>query len=600
MKNILSFLAVFFLAQFCFVSPTFAQLTTVQGGTGTSSPSGILYGDGTLHMKTVKIGSNLLFSSGILSSIASAGKVSTSTNETAGFLSYWTSTNATPALLGKVATSSFIIDSPLTSSGTAGALVGGSGFHFSIQQANTSQAGYLSSTDWNTFNSKISSVVADSPLSGSGTSASHLVLSTAGTWTGNAGSATKLATARAINGVDFDGTAAITITAASSTLLGDRNTFSLLQKFTNATSTLFSSSYASSTKWYGGGLTTCNGATSALTWAAGVYGCHTISAGTGTVTNVATTYPILGGPITTTGTLSLAFGTTTSNTWAGTQTFTNTANFNKLTNNGNATTTSLTVTGITGIAVFNGSTKPANVYGGTSCTNQFVRSLNGSGVATCATVGASDVSLANLTATDSTLTFSGTYNGSTARTIGLNLGNANSWTAKQTFTAASTTDLSASTYFGFPTVTAAPSFTVSGQAVINTNSAASSSLSFGDGTANHNIFATISAGGVFSSSTLAYMGKFGASGTTTIRLPYNIHKIKVTQISCYTDVGTAWIGLGTGAASTTQAQCSATGIAKAISANNVFNGTSKVLLDIGHNASAPNTISVTVTYENQN
>lgn len=41
--------------------------------------------------------------------------------------------------------------------------------------------------------------------------------------------------------------------------------------------------------------------------------------------------------------------------------------------------------------------------------------------------------LANLTATDTTLTFSGSYNGNTARTVGLNLGNANTWTGKQTF-----------------------------------------------------------------------------------------------------------------------------------------------------------------------
>lgn len=47
--------------------------------------------------------------------------------------------------------------------------------------------------------------------------------------------------------------------------------------------------------------------------------------GSGTVTNIATTYPILGGPITTTGTLSLAFGTTTANTWSGLQAFTNTS-----------------------------------------------------------------------------------------------------------------------------------------------------------------------------------------------------------------------------------------------------------------------------------
>lgn len=69
----------------------------------------------------------------------------------------------------------------------------------------------------------------------------------------------------------------------------------------------------------------------------------------------------------------------------------------------------------------------AAAYGGSSCTNQFARSTNASGVWTCATVGAADVSLANLTATDATLTFSGTYNGSTARTIGLNLSNTNNW-----------------------------------------------------------------------------------------------------------------------------------------------------------------------------
>lgn len=41
--------------------------------------------------------------------------------------------------------------------------------------------------------------------------------------------------------------------------------------------------------------------------------------------------------------------------------------------------------------------------------------------------------LNNLSATNSTLTFSGSYNGGTARTIGLNLGNANTWTGQQTF-----------------------------------------------------------------------------------------------------------------------------------------------------------------------
>ena len=84
-------------------------------------------------------------------------------------------------------------------------------------------------------------------------------------------------------------------------------------------------------------------------------------------------------------------------------------------------------------------------YTGSTCTNQFVRSLSALGAATCATVGSADVSLANLTATDSTLTFSGTYNGSTARTIGINLGNANTWSALQTFGAANSILASGST-----------------------------------------------------------------------------------------------------------------------------------------------------------
>lgn len=43
-------------------------LTAFQGGTGTTSPSGILYGDSTIRVKTVIIGSNLTFSGGTLSS----------------------------------------------------------------------------------------------------------------------------------------------------------------------------------------------------------------------------------------------------------------------------------------------------------------------------------------------------------------------------------------------------------------------------------------------------------------------------------------------------------------------------------------------------
>lgn len=55
---------------------------------------------------------------------------------------------------------------------------------------------------------------------------------------------------------------------------------------------------------------------------------------------------------------------------------------------------------------------------------------------TVVTSSLTSASLATLTATDGTLTFSGSYNGNTARTVGLNLGNANTWTGQQIFSSA--------------------------------------------------------------------------------------------------------------------------------------------------------------------
>lgn len=140
----------------------------------------------------------------------------------------------------------------------------------------------------------LTGVTADSPLSGAGTSASHLVLSTAGTWSGNAGTATALA-ANGANctagnyplGVDASGavetcTAANTGTVTSVTLatpnstlslggtnpvttsgtinadlnLGHTNTWTILQNFNYSSSTIYSSFLnASSTFLNAGSLT---------------------------------------------------------------------------------------------------------------------------------------------------------------------------------------------------------------------------------------------------------------------------------------------------------------------------------------------------------
>lgn len=107
---------------------------TVQGGTGTSSPSGILYGDNsaTTHLNTVTIGSNLTFSAGTLSASGGAGGSGNTTweiggNGFAGFLAPTTTQklwlgqasstifSATgPAYFGATATSSFSTAGALT------------------------------------------------------------------------------------------------------------------------------------------------------------------------------------------------------------------------------------------------------------------------------------------------------------------------------------------------------------------------------------------------------------------------------------------------------------------------------------------------------
>jgi hypothetical protein len=103
---------------------------------------------------------------------------------------------------------------------------------FSITQANTNTAGYISATDWNTFNNKQSAFTSQLPNTvyagpdGSSGSPSFRTLTSNDipvlnqNTTGNAATATQLATARNINGVAFDGSTDITVTANGATLTG--------------------------------------------------------------------------------------------------------------------------------------------------------------------------------------------------------------------------------------------------------------------------------------------------------------------------------------------------------------------------------------------
>ncbi len=130
MINFLCSLTIF--ASLC--SPTqlgaLSILKPSQGGTGIGTATAGDVG------KVLKVSDDSPFTFVLATDDTGSGggsaAVSTSTNETAGNLAYWTSTSATPALLGKVATSSVTINAPLTSAGTAGFVVGGSGWTLDI------------------------------------------------------------------------------------------------------------------------------------------------------------------------------------------------------------------------------------------------------------------------------------------------------------------------------------------------------------------------------------------------------------------------------------------------------------------------------------
>lgn len=257
----------------------------------------------------------------------------------------------------------------------------------------------------------------------------------------------------------------------------------------------------------------------------------------------------------------------------------------------------------------------AAAYAGSTCTNQFARSTNASGVWTCATVGAADVALANLTATNSTLTFSGTYDGSTARTIGLNLGNANTWTALQQFSLASSTVFSAyNSFFGGSATTtidtagnltvggwlnipkaANPTIDVSGKLGIDTT-AASTSLRYHDGTAERAIYDIKSKSFLVASSTLAYNGAFGAAGTTTLLMWNPLHPITVVSVYCKSDVGTAKLNFNDGTNKTDLVACSTTPTLTSISTNATWVMLEDFKVDIGTSATAPNRFTITVNY----
>lgn len=158
--------------------------------------------------------------------------------------------------------------------------------------------------------------------------------------------------------------------------LAHSNTWSVLQNFGNATTSLFSTNYASSTLYFGANLASCNSASNALTWNGGTFGCNTISSAT-------FTYPFPAGA--TSSPLMLLASTTIGN---GTVT-------SGLTVSGTASTTNFINTSITSaLGLFNAQHQETAYAGASACgANNWVTTISAVGGTTCGTIGANGLTL---------------------------------------------------------------------------------------------------------------------------------------------------------------------------------------------------------------
>lgn len=288
-------------------------LQTFQGGTGSSTPSGILYGDNnsTTHLNTVTIGSGCTFSGGTLACAGTGSGVFSFTPTT----NYSATANATNTPIwfkqGLQASSTAIL-TQVTIPGSSDNMFlnennGGVGNDFNISVPNSGSL-TIGSADYLQISSTNKDVVVNPNIIAGGATHGFLRIPASAGTPGvplNDGS-------YASRSMAFDSTNSkllvynggwINIGAFSftpttygnstSTRLGFLNGFLSTASSTivgNATTTgTFFAGIASSTSLFGAGLNTCNSG-NVLTWSGGIFGCATDAQGAGTFSFTATSY----------------------------------------------------------------------------------------------------------------------------------------------------------------------------------------------------------------------------------------------------------------------------------------------------------------------
>ena len=153
----ISTILCFLFGLYCTVSPQFSATIAYPpvGGTGSTTLSGILVGNGTSPVKTLTIGTNLTLTGTTLDAsgggAASAYEIATTSDIAIPQLTYITKTGGRTTL-GSVATGTVSGTNGITV--TAGRSAVGGALAIDCTVASGSAAGCLASADWTTFNNK--------------------------------------------------------------------------------------------------------------------------------------------------------------------------------------------------------------------------------------------------------------------------------------------------------------------------------------------------------------------------------------------------------------------------------------------------------------
>lgn len=479
----------------------------ITGGTGTSTApttNSILIGNsgGVYDVKTLTQGSNItITNSGQTVTIAASGatspyEIATTTNIAVPQLAYITQASGRTTL-GSVATTTTTLSSEFTHSGTFGKLVGGADGTLSLttngvaltkiaQIAANSVLGNVTGSTGNVTALATSTIASGTGISVSGSGSliagsgvtitnSGVTSAVAGTGIGVSGATGAVTITNngvtsnvAGTGINVSGaTGAVTITN-SSPLSGLTTTFPL--------------SFSGTALSWIGLATTSQPTAGQLLYSNGSNGLTPVSTSSASCSSgvSCSSFTVVGTvapSITNSGVTSNVAGDGISVSGAtGAVTISNSGKYTIATSSlGISQLWYTTATSPTTVANVATSTATCTSASGVSCTNFSIVGAGGTTIALSSIPNSSlsnstisgialGSNLANLSATDTTLTFSGTYNGGTARTVGINLGNANTWTALQQFSLASSTQLSA--YRGYFGATATTTIDTAGNVVI--------------------------------------------------------------------------------------------------------------------------------------